>query len=302
MKIRLIKFLMLGVIISILTGNLMANNFVHIFVDGEQIPLTNSTGRPMITNSTTLVPMRVVSEYLNYEVEWDAQNKIVTITGDDTTIKLTVGNKIAYVNGQAQTLLVAPTIHNNRTYVPFRFVGETFGYEVKWDATTYSVIFRSKGYTGPDMVEVPAQSAKIQDVLVLNSYMQEYSKLYGDKDKNMYVTNGSLEEGANIKAIDGARSNVCIQDIDWYLKDLLVVTATSTTSASRGILFIGVQDGKVVGVPAQSDFVDTLDNGKVQFIFQDFGSVSSIKNCDQLLFFGDDGVAVLVSNPLYEGR
>lgn len=60
--------------------------------------------------------------------------KTITLTsggsGGKVTILLTIGKKIAYVNGQAVTLDVAPFIDKGRTFVPFRFIGESLGAQV----------------------------------------------------------------------------------------------------------------------------------------------------------------------------
>jgi len=54
-------------------------------------------------------------------------------------IKLQIGNKIAYVDGNQLTLDVPPQIINGRTMVPVRFVSEGLGAEVGWDGTTKTV-------------------------------------------------------------------------------------------------------------------------------------------------------------------
>jgi len=60
--------------------------------------------------------------------------KTITLTsggsGGKVTILLTIGKKIAYVNGKATTLDVAPFIDKGRTFVPFRFIGESLGAQV----------------------------------------------------------------------------------------------------------------------------------------------------------------------------
>jgi hypothetical protein len=52
------------------------------------------------------------------------------------TIKITIGSNVVYVNNNKFTLDVPPFIDSktNRTLVPLRFVSETFGAEVKWEA------------------------------------------------------------------------------------------------------------------------------------------------------------------------
>jgi len=57
---------------------------------------------------------------------------VTLTTGKDgkITIVLTIGSKNAYVNQQLVVLDVAPFIDSGRTFVPFRFVGESLGAEV----------------------------------------------------------------------------------------------------------------------------------------------------------------------------
>ena len=51
----------------------------------------------------------------------------------NTKIELTIDSKDAYINNTLIKLDEAPTIINNRTFVPLRFISETFGYDVEWD-------------------------------------------------------------------------------------------------------------------------------------------------------------------------
>jgi len=54
---------------------------------------------------------------------------VTLITGADgkITILLTIGSKNAYVNKQLVVLDVPPFIDSGRTFVPFRFIGESLG-------------------------------------------------------------------------------------------------------------------------------------------------------------------------------
>jgi len=70
---------------------------------------------------------------------------IISINGDirsedvKKVIKLQIGNKIAYVDGNELTLDVPPQIINGRTMVPVRFISEGLGAEVGWDGATKTV-------------------------------------------------------------------------------------------------------------------------------------------------------------------
>ena len=48
-------------------------------------------------------------------------------------IKMAIGSKEVYVNGEKQLLDVAPLMKDNRAFVPVRFISENLGYQVEWD-------------------------------------------------------------------------------------------------------------------------------------------------------------------------
>ena len=91
------------------------------------------------TSGRTLVPIRFISEFLDFEVTWDATTKTVTIKDPSKTIILSIGQKTASINGNAYEMDVAPLIRDSRTFVPLRFISEAFGYLVNWDAKTQSI-------------------------------------------------------------------------------------------------------------------------------------------------------------------
>lgn len=64
---------------------------------------------------------------------------------DLVTISVTLDIPISIVNGISKPIDVPPTIINNRTMVPLRFIGEALGAEVNWIAETQTVIFRLNG-------------------------------------------------------------------------------------------------------------------------------------------------------------
>lgn len=90
----------------------------------------------------TMVPIRFVAENLGAKVDWNDQTQEVTITRGSKTIWLKIGSLNAKVDGkdvttdvapQIVTTDVAPQIVSGRTFVPVRFISESFGADVKWD-------------------------------------------------------------------------------------------------------------------------------------------------------------------------
>lgn len=88
---------------------------------------------PVIKHGRTLIPVRAVSEAMGAIVEWNDEEKVVTITKDDTIIKFNLSENKVYV-GEAEVALDVPAeVMNNRTMVPLRFIAEQLGLNVEWD-------------------------------------------------------------------------------------------------------------------------------------------------------------------------
>ena len=89
---------------------------------------------PIIINDRTMLPARFVAEALGATVEWDGENRVVTVKNDEVEIKLTIDSAIATVNGEEVELDSPACIVNDRTYTPVRFIVENLGATVEWDA------------------------------------------------------------------------------------------------------------------------------------------------------------------------
>lgn len=109
--------------------------------------LVNGDAAPYVADGRTMVPIRALTETFGAEVNYDNDARTVTIVDGDTTIVMTIGETTYTVNGEEQTMDVAPVIGSgDRTYVPVRFVAEALGYKVTplyaADNTTASVVFQ----------------------------------------------------------------------------------------------------------------------------------------------------------------
>ena len=93
-------------------------------------------------NGRLMLPFRWFGEeILGAEVSYEVANgaEIVTLVKGDTTIELTLNGTIAKVNGAPIALDVAAYATGGRTLVPARFLAETFGFNIAWDAATDNV-------------------------------------------------------------------------------------------------------------------------------------------------------------------
>lgn len=117
------------------------SSVLRVYVDGKEL----LTDQPPITqNGRVLVPFRAIFEKLNAQVQWHSKSKKVTAVKGNRTIVLQMGSKKAWINNQAVYLDVEPKIINGRTLVPGRFVSESFGAQVYYDASSKKVFIYSK--------------------------------------------------------------------------------------------------------------------------------------------------------------
>jgi N-acetylmuramoyl-L-alanine amidase len=142
-KFSLMLFLLLLVFVLPENGHAAAGNS-KIYLDGKE--LTAGQNVPVENvNDTIMVPLRLISESLGYNVGWDQKSKTVTIEQQGKVIKLVVNQKVASVDDKTLTLTTAPILRNNTTLVPIRFISEQFGLNVSWDNVKKSVYLITPG-------------------------------------------------------------------------------------------------------------------------------------------------------------
>ena len=108
-------------------------------VNNEGKPIDENGTAPVIINDRTLLPVRAVVEEMGGAVTWDADTRTVSLTYGDDEIRLIIDNTTAYHNDKPSTLEAAPTIINDRTMLPIRFIAESFKFDVAWDGETQIV-------------------------------------------------------------------------------------------------------------------------------------------------------------------
>lgn len=131
-------------LILVLTGTAMAAEADGISVQLNGAPVAFTDAAPEITSERTFLPFRAVLEALGAEVGYDAETSTVSAKRDGVDLSMVLGQNTASIteNGQTRTVEmdVTPYVKNGRTYVPVRFVAETFGCNVGWDGDAKTVI------------------------------------------------------------------------------------------------------------------------------------------------------------------
>ncbi|MCL1873996.1 MAG: copper amine oxidase N-terminal domain-containing protein [Clostridiales bacterium] len=127
---------------------------IKIFLDGKEL---QSDVPPIIEQSRTLAPMRVVFEALGCKIDWEPKERAVVASNDSIRMLLKIDDTEASLFDKLEetrtniTLDVPAMIIDGRTMVPLRFIAASLGCLVDWQPASRSVIITSNRAGGdPD--------------------------------------------------------------------------------------------------------------------------------------------------------
>lgn len=135
-KKLLLLILLVALLIASLPNSVLAYQEITVTLDNEQLQFDVV---PVLENGRVLVPLRAVFEVFGATVSWNNSTNTVIATKDSDTIKLIIGDKVAYKNYSEVELDVPAKVIDGRTLVPLRFVSEALGADVNWDSTLQTV-------------------------------------------------------------------------------------------------------------------------------------------------------------------
>ncbi len=109
---------------------------IRVLVNDERVRFAGQGPEQM--GERVYVPLRGVLERIGADVKWNPNQRVVVARQGDTVVRLPAGG-FATVNGRRVDLDAPAYVENGRTMVPLRFLSETFGAQVKWDAAEREV-------------------------------------------------------------------------------------------------------------------------------------------------------------------
>ncbi len=129
-------------------------------VNGKDMPIDEQGTVPVVVNDRTLLPVRAVIEQLGGTVDWNGETEEVTLKYGEDEIKLTINSTDALLNGEKQTLDVAPAVMNDRTMLPIRFIAESFKFSVDWNEDNQTVTITNSAAPEQNPSQQPNDTAK----------------------------------------------------------------------------------------------------------------------------------------------
>lgn len=154
-----VVFLVLAVFTLLTPSKLMAEQAITIHIDGK---LVESDVTPLIVKDRTMVPLRVISEELGYEVFWQNVERrvIINTPGVNSILPRTVNPPIQrgigiFIDGKEIKIKPeepVPFILDGRTMIPLRVIAENLSMVVDWDEKNRRVII-----TNPSAIDDPVK-------------------------------------------------------------------------------------------------------------------------------------------------
>lgn len=124
------------IIIFVLIFTVTANAQIKVFLNNNQLEFDQ---QPVVINGRTFVPMRKIFNELGANIEWDKDTNTATAYKDGNTVKVTIGQKTAFLNNKEIILNEAPVIIGDRTMVPLRFIAESLNCRTDWQEKTENI-------------------------------------------------------------------------------------------------------------------------------------------------------------------
>lgn len=104
---------------------------LDISIEGNSVEFTDA--KPFIDNNErTLVPVRSVFESIGCDVQYDEMLKVIKISGKNTIIMISPGEKSIMVDYEAFPVDTEAQIVNDRIFLPLRCIAEALSYRVEW--------------------------------------------------------------------------------------------------------------------------------------------------------------------------
>lgn len=162
----------------------------EVTIDGKPVQFNDTMGRPWMSSlDRTMVPLRIVSENIGYNVTWDQSTKTATIKNGTDTLQVIIGKTTAVKNGQTINIDIQDgkpvdtkaQLVNDRTYVPIRFISEAMGATVGYnrvqsgDVVIHQITITTKKVTPP--VESDTTFNPNTDVMPDGRLTNVYAKL-----------------------------------------------------------------------------------------------------------------------------
>lgn len=181
----------------------MKINDVNYSINGEAKKMD---AKPFIKNDRTLVPLRFIVEAIGGEVNWDNDNRLVTVNSKGKTIELPIDSKTIKIDGQDVNIDQAAIIKGDRTFVPIRFIAENLDMVVNYINDTREIEISSFEDKKPENNADLTQALDEKKAATNNSQNGQNNTKNTNNSQNANA-NANKNKNANANNSNAAKNN-----------------------------------------------------------------------------------------------
>lgn len=199
---------------------------VYVQLNGEIVDFTDSNGNRVdaqIVNSRTMVPLRKIFELLGATVDWDNNTRTAFATKDDVSIKLQIDNPVAEVTESGIVRKIQldskPILINDRTMVPLRFISESLGKQVAWDAREQTAIIIDYDYfanqikkKSPILYKAITAESEVTTIQISREYYDQLNSS-NNTTSNVFATISNDSENTQSILVDFSGTSELFREI-----------------------------------------------------------------------------------------
>lgn len=179
-----------------------------------------------------------LDDEMNANITANTKVSVVRISLDDIEIALFIDFPVAFVNDDGdirwEALDTKPQVFDGRTYVPLRFISETFGLDVTWDNGTIIIDEDDDDDDDQDDPTVPSDYDRDSDEVTQDPFTASRYKLNVTFDPSDY--------DVVVYSVDGNDQNNSVDELVFYEEEGLL-----------GFELNGYYVGLAIDIPAELD-------------------------------------------------
>ena len=203
---------------------------------------------PIIKNGRTLVPVRAVIENLGGRTEWYNNTQTISLYNNNDVVELSINSKTAYLNGKEHIIDVAPVIINSRTYMPIRFISESFGFNVDWNKGKQRIVI-----TKMFNIDESRKESNLNDEVQEDSMIDINIKIGGSNFSAKLYDNETARQLIKRFPVTYNMSELPGNEKYYYMPDSLPTDSEKPNTINKGEIMLYGSDCLVV-------FYDTFPN------------------------------------------
>jgi S1-C subfamily serine protease/antitoxin component YwqK of YwqJK toxin-antitoxin module len=280
-----------------------AERDISVLLNDQQIVFDQP---PIIESGRTLVPVRAIFEALGATVEWIPETRTILSTNGKTTVILQLDSVVARVNNVEFILDVPAKIEGGRTLVPLRFIGESFGIDVGWDAQSRKINMTEQKQINLTVEDV---SKNINSVVFIEMFdkqgeaMGSGSGFFIEEDGTLVTNYHVINKAFEIKVTTNDDYVYSVNKILGYDKerDIAIIKVDNKSKTFEAVVLGDSDDVKIgqaivsIGTPLMGSLKNTVSTGIVSNIRDGIRDVLNSKDIQitSPISMGNSGGALL---------